>query len=57
MVELGSGLGAEDALVGYSWQESDHNELEDQEMVEREDDEYVCEGEIDRSLFEDEDIF
>jgi hypothetical protein len=57
MVELSRGLGAEDALVGYSWQGSDHNELGEQEMAEREDDEYVREGEIGRSLFEDEDIF
>jgi hypothetical protein len=54
---LARGLGVEDALVGYPWQELDHNELEDQEMAEREDEEYVREGEIGRSLFEDEDIF
>jgi hypothetical protein len=56
-VELARGLGVEDALVGYPWQELDYNELEDQEMAEREDEEYVREGEIGRSLFEDEDIF
>jgi hypothetical protein len=57
MVELARGLRAEDALVGYSWQRSDHNEPEEQEMAEREDEEYVRESEIGRSLFEDEDIF
>jgi hypothetical protein len=57
MVEFARGLGAEDALVGYLWQRSDHNELEEQEMAEREDEEYVREGEIGGSLFEDEDIF
>jgi hypothetical protein len=57
MVELARGLRAEDALVGYSWQRSDHNGPEEQEMAEREDEEYVRESEIGRSLFEDEDIF
>lgn len=57
MVELARGLGAENALVGDSWQRSDYNEPEEQEMAEREDEEHVCEGEIGGSLFEDEDIF